>query len=40
LNTFSFSGERLITQLEIIRSTDRSSTGSASISPKRNSTFA
>jgi hypothetical protein len=38
-NTRSFSGDRLITQLEMTQSTDASSTGSDSISPLRTSTL-
>ena len=37
--TAGLSGERLITQLEMITSTDASATGRCSISPRRNSTF-
>jgi len=39
VNTLLFSGERLITQLEITMSTERSATGRFSISPSLNSTF-
>ena len=39
-NTRSFSGDRLITQLEMTQSTEASSTGSCSMMPLRTSTFA
>ena len=38
-NTRSFSGERLITQLEMTQSTEASSTGSSSMMPLRTSTL-
>jgi hypothetical protein len=37
--TLALSGDRFITQLEIITSTELSATGRFSISPRRNSTF-
>ena len=39
INTWPLSGERLMTQLEMITSATPSATGKCSISPRRNSTF-
>src|SRR5437667_5507550 len=39
LNTWSLSAERLITQFEMITSTELSGRGTCSISPRKNSTF-
>ncbi len=38
-NTFRFSGERLMTQFDMTRSTEPDSTGRSSMSPSRTSTF-